>query len=163
MMYLKYPANNLTYIYSQSTPYAGALDAWIEGKVEEYRDSIEVVPSYGYAFQKIKKVVLPQCSIVNTLAFAYCDNLEEIKMLKCNNIDNYAFMSCYSLSALYLLNSNVCSMGTAIFMSTPILLSSYLGYYGSIYVPESLVNTYKNNVQWSYYADRIAAYGGDSQ
>ena len=141
MMYLKYPANNLTYIYSQSTPYAGALDAWIEGKVEEYRDPIEVVPSYGFAYQNLSKVVLPFCSTIGEGAFEYCQTLESV----------------------YLLSTSVCTISNSnIFFGTPIADSTYLGYYGSIYVPGSLVETYKAANNWSYFADRIVACG-DSQ
>ena len=42
--------------------------------------------------------------------------------------------------------------------STPFSLSSYLGVFGSIFVPESLVATYKANDTWSWYADRITSY-----
>ena len=44
---------------------------------------------------------------------------------------------------------------TNAFINTPISNSTYLGYYGSIYVPSSLVDTYKSATNWATYSDRI--------
>jgi hypothetical protein len=41
------------------------------------------------------------------------------------------------------------------FIATPISASRYLGYYGSIYVPDEYVETYKTATNWVTYADRI--------
>ena len=43
------------------------------------------------------------------------------------------------------------------FNNTPIKFSSYLGYYGSIYVPAELVSAYQTASNWSEYADRFVA------
>ena len=158
-MYLKYPTNNLTYIYSQTSPYVGVLDAWIEGKVEEYKDSITSTMPCAFAFQNFSNVFLPQCSIINDRAFAYCTTLEEVKVLNCNTIEKYGFVYCSNFVSLYLLSSEICTLvNKNAFYGTPMSSSSYLGYYGSIYVPSALVETYKAAENWSYYADRITAY-----
>lgn len=47
------------------------------------------------------------------------------------------------------------SIGTNIFAYTPMSSSSYLGYFGSIYVPASLLASYKTATYWSQYSSRM--------
>lgn len=138
-MYMEYQGNNLTYTYSQKSPYIGALEAWIEGKIENFRDNnMRSIPSYGFVGQSLlEEVILPQCTIIK---------------------DN-AFYNCISLQSLYLLTSSVCTLSNSnAFYSTPIENSTYTDSFGSIYVPASLVNSYKAAENWSYYSNRITAF-----
>ena len=80
------------------------------------------------------------------------------------------FYNCTNLQSVYLLGSSVCTFNIndpqysskinarTVFNNTPIQNSSYLGYYGSIYVPESLVEEYQNAPGWSALSERITAY-----
>jgi len=59
-----------------------------------------------------------------------------------------------------LLGSSVPSIGAEIFKYTPITSSIYLGYYGSIYVLSSMLNSFKTATNWVTISDRIVAYTG---
>ncbi len=78
---------------------------------------------------------------VTTYAFGYCSKLKSIKLTRAWD----AFHYCSSLESLYILNCNS-TVNNVItsqqFISTPISQSSYLGYYGSIYVPSSVLSYY---------------------
>ena len=70
------------------------------------------------------------------------------------------FSNCSNLSMLVIGTgySSVCVLSTwHVFDSSPIQYSSYLGYYGSIYVPASLVDAYKTATNWTVYSDRITS------
>ena len=43
------------------------------------------------------------------------------------------------------------------FYNTPMSKSTYTGSFGSIYVPASLVNSYKTATNWSTYSARITS------
>jgi len=53
------------------------------------------------------------------------------------------------------MGSSIPSVGTTIFSNTPIHLSTYLGYFGSIYVPASLLASYKTATNWATYSNRM--------
>ena len=101
-------------------------------------------------------VSFPKCTFIEGFGFRYCTNLNFISFPKCSFIGSQAFQFCKELSQIYLTGSSVpiLSNGNA-FSYTPISNSSYLGYYGSIYVPSSLVTNYKAAENWSIYSSRI--------
>jgi hypothetical protein len=64
------------------------------------------------------------------------------------------------LSTVYILSTNIVSLNQVnAFAGTPISSSTFIGTFGSIYVPASLVEAYKMASVWSIYAERIVAYG----
>lgn len=107
----------------------------------------------------LKEISLPECSYIGPMAFSNCSSLEVVYLTKCKTLSNRAFTKCNRLKSLYLLSTSIVNIPQSqVFESTPIALSSYLGYYGSIYVPASLVDAYKSATYWSYYSDRITSY-----
>lgn len=125
--------------------------------------SFSVCTSIGSsAFQNctsLQLVDFPSCDRIFNAAFSKCTSLKIASFPKCTTIRSSAFYNCNSLSALYLLGSSVCALSAInAFQYTPMSLSSYLGYFGSIYVPSSLVSRYKTATNWTYYANRITSY-----
>ena len=108
----------------------------------------------------LKSIYLPNLSKLPNRAFESCWSLSVATFISCSYIASSAFAWCHSLFSLYLLGSSVASLyNAAIFDNTPIKNSSYYsGVFGSVFVPESLVNAYKAAKYWSSYADRITAY-----
>lgn len=99
---------------------------------------------------------------VGSYMFASCSALKTISLPLASNIYPSAFYNCIELSKIYLFASSVCRLShSSVFINTPMVNSSYLGYFGSIYVPSSLVDAYKSATNWTYYADRITAYTGE--
>lgn len=70
----------------------------------------------------------------------------------------YVFYGCSQLMSIYLTNSVVCSLNTAsAFNNTPIVNSTYTGAFGSIYVPASLLASYKAASNWKTISNRITS------
>lgn len=111
----------------------------------------------------ISMASLPECMILGPATFNRCTNLTSINLPKCKIIEEAAFSYCTKLSAVYLPSTEMCHIKEwsggiqTVFGQTPIVDSSYLGYFGSIYVPSNLVDTYKTDSEWSRYADRITS------
>ena len=98
----------------------------------------------------------PECSILSNTVFRNCSNLAIVSFPKCISIGTYAFSGCYSLTSAYFMASSIISLGGInVFSSTPMSDSSYLGYFGSIYVPASLLASYKTATNWAAYSARM--------
>ena len=95
-------------------------------------------------------------------AFASCTNLSVVYF---NNYPDFynmhyfpQFSGCHSLKSVYIYSPSIPDQnlsGPDPFCDTPITDSSYLGYYGSIYVRASLVSYYKKSPMWSAYKNRF--------
>lgn len=73
-----------------------------------------------------------------------------------------AFQYCTSLSKVYIPHYSQASNIHALqnvnaFANTPLSDSTYLGYYGSIYVPESLYSSYITATNWAAYSERFVS------
>ena len=102
----------------------------------------------------------PNCTAIGYSAFVACINLTTAYFPNCTTISDYAFQYCSRLASIYFLGQTIPSFRFICFSDTPMVDSTYLGYYGSIYVLPSMVNAFKAAVGWSSLADRIVAYGG---
>lgn len=116
------------------------------------------------AFQwctNLKYACLPLARSVPGYCFASCSNLSMVYLPKCSYIGSYAFSYCSKLEALFLTNTSeyVSLYNYALFSFTPIVKSSYLGYYGSIFVPSSMLASYKSRMSWSVHKNRLVGVG----
>ena len=111
-----------------------------------------------YSCTSLTTVSFPNATSIGANAFSGCTRLTTASFPKATSIGANCFRNCQSLESLYLLASSVATLGNSVFLSTPMSLSSYLGHFGSIYVPASLVDTYKSKANWSVYSARITAY-----
>lgn len=99
-------------------------------------------------------------SYVNMSSFtlAYQSLLSKVVLTNVKTLYPDAFTGCSKLSTIIMNGSNVPLLnGASIFSNTPITNSTYLGYYGSIYVPNSMVDRYKTTSYWKSYASRITS------
>lgn len=139
----------------------------------------------NYAFKNCKNLTsvnFPNCITIGNYAFAFCSNLTSINFPNCITVDNYAFWGasalasisfpnctdidmqafrgCYNLSQVYLTGSSLCKLyNSNVFISTPFMgYSSYFSGTPYIYVPESLVTSYQNATNWTYFSNYISAY-----
>lgn len=126
-----------------------------------YVPIVESVGYSGFCSLAISEASFPLLKRIEQYAFAYCNKLEMASFPKMASIAYGAFYYCTKLESLYLLGSSIASLGAPnAFQYTPISNSVYLGHYGSIYVPASLVDSYKSARYWSLFSDRITAYEG---
>jgi hypothetical protein len=110
---------------------------------------------------KLEEVNLPNCHTLDITTFTSCSNLKSLNfpvccsvissyfsLSNCSNLRhvNYGvvpaisstnFSCCKKLESLYLLNTSTNLTASNAFYNTPLINSSYLGYYGSIYVPSN--------------------------
>ena len=110
-----------------------------------------------YNASSLNYVSLPAVTNLNNSAFVYCRALQSISLPKISTINMYAFSACYKLTKIYLMNSSICKLPYSnAFMSTPIGgYSKSAGTYGSIYVPASLLTSYKTATNWTYFSSRF--------
>ena len=125
--------------------------------------SLPECESIGYACfldcSSLKTVYAPKCTYIATYAFNNCGLLSMFDWpLSCSSIKTYTFQNCNHLESLYLRGSDVVSLQEkTAFYGTPMLESSHLGHFGSIFVPSSLVDAYKTATTWTVFSNRIAA------
>lgn len=93
-------------------------------------------------------------------AFQGCSNLKSIAMMnslrRTGGILSLAFAGCSSLESVYL-RWQIDLSNTNAFQGTPLSDSSYLGYYGSIYVTEHDYSLFTNATNWVAYSDRFVS------
>ena len=99
----------------------------------------------------ITNVLLPECKYLYDLTFQSCTSLNQVNLPVCSYIGNGAFLNCNLFSSMKIGYSGVCSLGGSnVFSNTQITSST-----GSIYVPASLVDSYKSAPNWSYFSTQI--------
>lgn len=111
-----------------------------------------------YNCRQLSTVSFPECSLISANAFYSCWYMTTASFPACYRIEHDAFVHCHRLTKLYLMGSHVVALGsTDVFTSTPI--GGYTNYtsgtYGSIYVPASLLTTYKRTQAWSVFSSRF--------
>lgn len=114
----------------------------------------------GYALHTLpylSSVSVPECEYLSDHAFLNCYRLSSIALPKCSFIGSAAFSSCVRLTNVTIQSTRVCHLESSnVFNDTPIKgYSSYTSVPGSIYVPYSLVNSYKADSIWSWFESRI--------
>ena len=150
--------------------------ALIDRSIEEIENNL-VTDIGTYAFQscsKLAKASFPNATKVNGSAFSGCSALVDVNLPKMLSTANNAFQGCgfskfdcpsfwYIAGSTFKLCSNLTALvlrvdrlatlvSTNCLESTPI--ASGTGY---IYVPRSLVDSYKSATNWSTYANQIRA------
>ena len=138
----------------------------------QYVDINNASAIYQQAFKNcinLSKIRANNLYIVGTMAFDNCINLESITLSPSYStssaytfsLGDYAFNNCKKLSAVYLETSRVYSFNENAFAETPILDSSYLGYYGSIYVHPDVLSSYISLYSSTRLANRFASFSED--
>lgn len=128
-----------------------------------------------YNCDGITTLNLPNCEVVEQYAFAYCSNLTEINLPNCERVDNEAFVDCNNLTEINLpkcsqlsngifgngdfYNDCVLYIGTELDVVCNIegvlAYNNFSGNLKTIYVPQALVEDYKNAPYWCESADKI--------
>lgn len=101
-------------------------------------------------------ISIPKCRTIKSSAFYYCSKLAEIWLPECSQIESTCFYYCSMLESVYLLSTSICLFNSNAFGNTPITQSSYLGRFGSIFVPQELMDAYIS--RYSTLSSRFVAY-----
>ena len=107
----------------------------------------------GGAFRYCKSltsVSFPNATSVGRVAFYNCSGLTEASFPVATSISQYAFYDCSKLTTIYVgtESDTVCTLSSATAIPSSVT---------DIYVPASLVDSYKSATNWSSYADKIKA------
>ena len=98
----------------------------------------------------LSNVNIPNATIIRKGVFRNCSALKEIDLPLVHSITIYAFDGCSTLEKVILRREGVCVLDTNVFTNTPIETGT-----GYIYVPDTLVDRYKNATNWSTFANQI--------
>ena len=97
-------------------------------------------------------VHLPKCTSLGSYSLGICPKLEIVELDSVTSIAAYSFYQCTSLKSIIIrTTSKVCSLGNVSALTS----SSVANGTGFIYVPDSLVDSYKSATNWSTYANQI--------
>lgn len=107
----------------------------------------------------LENISVPKVAAIWSSALFQCYALSILSLPSCSLIaGSYAFDYCYNLLSLYLMSTSVVVLSNSnTFNNTPIagVTTSTGGVYGSIYVPASLLASYKAATNWATFSDRI--------
>ena len=154
-----------------------AEDAIITRTLTEYsNDRVTKIGDYAfYGNKSMKSASFPNVTTIGEGSFNYCNSLEIFNFPKLTSIAYSALRNCISLTSLdfseltsisytafanctnlctfILRSNNVCNLSEIqAFTNTPI--NSGTGY---IYVPSTLIDTYKTATNWVTFADQFRA------
>lgn len=137
-------------------PMCSKIDAYVFQRCSSLKQvDLPMCSSIVYAIfsgcSSLSQVSLPVCSYIGYNAFNKCSSLTQMSLPMCSKIDDYAFGYCSSLSIITIGYSSVCSLGGSNAFNNTLITPSK----GSIYVPASLVDSYKSATNWSYFSTQI--------
>ena len=104
-----------------------------------------------YSCTKLTSVSFPAVKTVGSSAFNKCSSLTSVNFPAVTTIGSSAFYGCSSLTSIYLTASTICSLEKSNAFSKTGIWSTT----GSIYVPSSLVASYKTATNWAFFSARI--------
>lgn len=106
-----------------------------------------------YGCRSLIRCDLPMAAGLGQYAFQECSNLMELYLPESSSISGSAITACIKLCALILPNeSKVATLTSAFIYSSETIANT-----GYIFVPSSLLETYKAATNWSTYAGRFKA------
>ena len=118
-----------------------------------------------YTCDVLTSVYFPKYSYTGLTPYMFerCYSLSFVSFPATSRLSGaHMFRSCYNLISMFLLGSSICQLGNTIasmFGSTPVsTYSTSAGRYASIFVPRSLVTSYKAATNWTTISSKIVAY-----
>ena len=131
-------------------------DGLVTGTLTTYtNDRITSIGNYAFAnCTNLTSVSFPKVTSIGSYTFQDCTNLTSVSFPAATSIGYYAFADCSSLASIYLGASTVCTLSNSNAFSYTGIWSNK----GSIFVPASLLASYKTATNWSYFSNRIYSY-----
>jgi hypothetical protein len=122
-------------------------------KIANFPAATEIASNLFNNCSALETVHSPLATFVRSNAFDHCTSLAKLDLPLVSRINSGAFAYCSALVALILRSSTVCTLDAVAILSTcPIADGT-----GYVYVPSTLVNSYKAATNWSSYANQIRA------
>lgn len=106
--------------------------------------------AFRYCY-KLQNINIPSVTSLRSYALGYCESLKTVVLPKISQIQTSSFHECSSLEALILPSEEQCALfSSSAFLNTPIANGT-----GYIYVPEALIETYRNAANWKEFANQF--------
>lgn len=116
------------------------------------------VGNWGLSGAQIETINLSKITSIYSQAFYGCWYLSIVSLKAIKTIQSSAFQQCIMLHTFDLSQvSQVPTLSMDVFAYTPMVSSDFYGYYGSIYVPKSLYNSFKTATNWTTYSARMVS------
>ena len=97
--------------------------------------------------RSLVNVNIPNATRLNQAAFCDCRELTTIDLPKVTYMEHYVFQACGKLEVIILRSETLCSLqGITVLQDTPFASG---GTGGTVYVPSSLMESYKTATNWS--------------
>ena len=125
---------------------AATYDPSTKASLKKYQNkyATEIGSSAFMRCSALKTIDLPNATTIGSSAFSNCYVLESVDLPNATTIGSSAFMSC-NMEKIYLRSKTMCTC-----TGNPNIASS-----ATIYVPESLIDSYKTATYWSSYASKF--------
>jgi len=137
--------------YQDTSP---ALLKYLKRTITEWEsDTATVVGQYAFYNMTTLTSVKSSATTIGQYAFSGCSNLDTVDLTGAGQVSiaANAFASCNKMTA-FIIRSTA---GVATASSNSLPAAPFLALDGAIYVPASLLSTYKSTSPWSTYASRI--------
>ena len=136
--------------------YKEALNGMIDGTITEIESQAESIGEYAfYKRPSLTTANFPVVTSIGSFAFGYCSSLTTVDFPAATSIGDYTFYNCTSLKALILRKSDaICTLLSSSAFTTSTPIASGTGY---IYVPRSVIDSYKSTAPWSGVASQFRA------
>ena len=110
--------------------------------------AINIGSNAFYNCSSLTKVSFPNATKIGNYAFQNCSSLTSVSFPKVTSIGEYAFRDCSSLTTIYVgtESDTVCTLSSKNAIPSSVT---------NIYVPASLVDSYKSATNWSTFASKI--------
>ena len=147
--------NTLKSMYFPNTLKIGssAFNACIALQSVDFPNAVYINGAAFRGCTNLKTVSFPKCTNIMSYAFYYCGSLTTVSFPKCTTIESDAFYSCSRLTTIYLGANTVCTLSNSNAFSGTSIWSNK----GSIFVPVSLLTSYKAATNWVFFSNRIFA------
>lgn len=171
-------SNLSNFLWEDQAEYAGTFGGCTALSTISLPQCTEIGTGAFAGCTSLTEVYIPECISIGCRTFGSCLALEEIHLPKLSTLFESAFEGCENLQNIYLDTCSIVSMnavtqliqtGCNIFMLSNTIVQTldsrsfpnYLIYSGSVFVPESLVETYKTDSYWTGISSYIAPYTGE--
>lgn len=114
------------------------------------------IGNYSFNTSGIKSAYFPNLKTISSGSFSNCPNLEIAYFHSATSVISGAFASSMNLKALVLGNDKVCYADSMMPMIS-IVNGAIMNGEGYIYVPRSIVDSYKSTAPWSGVANQFRA------
>lgn len=113
---------------------------------------VTAIPTSSFGYLSVSRLVFPEAKSIGNSSLTNSKTLEFVDLPKCTAIANYGLRNNAKLGTLILRSETICSLSNYALNSTKIFNKK-----GYVYVPASLIDSYKGATNWSKISTQFRA------